>query len=123
MSEKKWLCSTSYMKHWTKKFKKMTVKKKAIYAGKTSKKMREKIKKKKKINDTEYKMMLDPEQILALKKLNDPNDNSKKQKLGASNLTVSKELKVSLDKMNIKERVKKIFWHLSEVFGPLPRPG
>ena len=68
-------------------------------------------------------MILDPEQVLALKKLTDQDEKSKKQELGASNLHASEDLKISLNKMDVDERIKKIILHFSDIFGPLPPPG
>ena len=68
-------------------------------------------------------MILDPEQVLALKKLTEQDEKSKKQELGASNLHTSIDLKISLDKMDVDERIKKIILHFSDIFGPLPPPG
>ena len=68
-------------------------------------------------------MILDPEQVLALKKLTGQDEKSKKQELGASNLHASEDLKISLNKMDVDERIKKIILHFSDIFGPLPPPG
>ena len=68
-------------------------------------------------------MILDPEQVLALNKLTEQDEKSKKQELGASNLHASEDLKISLDKMDVDARIKKIILHFSDIFGPLPPPG
>ena len=68
-------------------------------------------------------MILDPEQVLALKKLTEQDEKSKKQELGASNLHASEDLKISLYKMDVDERIKKIILHFSDIFVPLPPPG
>ena len=60
---------------------------------------------------------------LALKNLTEQDEKSKKQELGASNLHTSEDIKISLDKMDVDERVKKIILHFSDIFGPLPPPG
>ena len=87
------------------------------------KRLRKKVKEKKKIDHQENQMILDPEQVLALKKLTNKDEKSKKQELGASNLHASEDLKISLDKMDVDERIKKIILHFSDIFGPLPPPG
>ena len=87
------------------------------------KRLRKKVKEKKKIDHQENQMILDPEQVLALKKLTEQDEKSKKQELGASNLHASEDLKISLDKMDVDERIKKIILHFSDIFGPLPPPG
>ena len=66
---------------------------------------------------------MDPKQFLALKKLTEQDEKSKKQELGASNLHASEDLKISLEKMDVDERIKKIILHFSDIFGPLPPPG
>ena len=68
-------------------------------------------------------MIFDPEQVLALKKLTEQDEKSKKQELGASNLHASDDLKISLDKMDVHERIKKIILHISVIFGLLLPPG
>ena len=68
-------------------------------------------------------MILVPEQFLALKKLTEQDEKSKKQELGASNLHASEDLKILLDKMHVGERIKKIILHFSDIFGLLPPPG
>ena len=68
-------------------------------------------------------MFLDRKQVLALKKLTEQDEKSKKQELGASNLHASEDLRFSLDKMDVDERIKKIILHFSDIFGPLPPPG
>ena len=68
-------------------------------------------------------MTVDPEEVFALKRLKEEEENGKKQEYGSSNLHASENLKKSLDKMNMDERVKKIILAHSEVFGPLPSPG
>ena len=87
------------------------------------KRLRKKVKEKKKIDHQENQMILDPEQVLALKKLTKQDEKSKKQELGASNLHASEDLKISLDKMDVDERTKKIIVHFTDIFGPLPPPG
>ena len=87
------------------------------------KRLRKKVKEKKKIDHQENQMILDPEQVLALKKLTEQDGKSKKQELGASNLHASEDLKSSLDKMDVDKRIKKIILHFSDIFGPLPPPG
>ena len=87
------------------------------------KRLRKKVKEKKKIHHQENQMILDPEQVLALKKLTEQDEKSKKQELGASNLHASEDLKILLDKMDVDERIKKIILHFSDIFGPLPPPG
>ena len=87
------------------------------------KRLRKKVKEKKKIDHQGNQMILDPEQILALKKLTEQNEKSKKQELGAPNLHASEDLKISLDKMDVDERIKKIILHFSDIFGPLPPAG
>ena len=67
-------------------------------------------------------MILDPEQVLALKKLTEQDEKSKKQELGASNLHASEDLKISLDEMDVDERIKKMILHFSDFFGSLPPP-
>ena len=71
------------------------------------KRLRKKVKEKNKIDHQENQMILDPEQVLALKKLTEQDENSKKQELGASNLHGSEDLKISLDKMDVDQRIKK----------------
>ena len=79
------------------------------------KRLRKKAKENKgKIDYQENRMILDPQQVLALKKLMEQDEKSKKQELGVSNLHASEDLKISLDKMDV---------HFSEIFGPLPPPG
>ena len=68
-------------------------------------------------------MILEPEQVPALKKLTEQDEKSKKQELGASNLHASEDLKILLDEMDVDERIKKIILHFSDIFGPLPPPG
>ena len=87
------------------------------------KRLRKKAKEKKKIDHQENQMILDPEQILALKKLTEQDEKSKKQESGASNLHASEDLKISLDKMDVDERIKKIILHFYDIFGLLPPPG
>ena len=87
------------------------------------KRLRNKAKEKKKIDHQENEMILDPEQVLALKKLTEQDEKSKKQKLGASNLHASEDPKILLDKMDVDERIKKIILHFSDNFGLLPPPG
>ena len=87
------------------------------------KRLSKKAKEKKKIDHQVNQMILDPEQVLALKKLTEQDEKSEKQELGASNLHASEDLKISLDKMDVDERIKKIILHSSDVFGPLPPPG
>ena len=53
------------------------------------KSLRKKVKEKKKIDHQENQMILDPEQVLALKKLTEQDEKSKKQEVGASNLHAS----------------------------------
>ena len=67
-------------------------------------------------------MILDPEQVPALKKLTEQDGKSKKPELGASNLYASEELKILLDKLDVDERINKIILHFSDIFGPLPPP-
>ena len=55
--------------------------------------------------------------------MTEQDEKSKKQELGASNLHASEDLKISLDKMDVDERIKKIILHFSDIFGPLPPPG
>ena len=85
--------------------------------------LRKKVKEKKKIDQQEEKMILDPEQVLAFKKLTEQDEKSKKQELGASNLHASEDLQISLDRMDVDERIEKIILHFSDIFGPLPPPG
>ena len=87
------------------------------------KRLRRKVKEKKKIDHQENQMIVDPEQVLALKKLTKQDEKSKKQELGASNLHASEDLKISPDTMDVDERIKKIILHFSDIFGPLPPPG
>ena len=87
------------------------------------KRLRKKVKEKKKIDHQENQMILDPKQVLALKKLTEQDEKSKKQELGASNLHTSEDLKISLAKMDVDERIKKIILHFSDICGPLPPPG
>ena len=49
--------------------------------------------------------------------------NVRKRKLGASNLHAFEDLKISLDKMDVDERISKTILHFSDIFGPLPPPG
>ena len=63
------------------------------------KRLRKKVKEKRKIDHQENRMILDPEQVLALKNLTEQDEKSKKQELGASNLHASEDLKISLDKI------------------------
>ena len=87
------------------------------------KRLGKKVKEKKKNDHQENQMISDPEQVLALKKLTEPDGKSKKQELGASNLQASKDLKITLDKMDVDQRIKKIILRFSDIFGPLPPPG
>ena len=87
------------------------------------KRLRKKAKEKKKIDHQENQMILDSEQVLALKKLTEQDEKSEEQELGASNLHTSEALKISLDKMDFDERIKKIILHFSDIFGQLPPPG
>ena len=68
-------------------------------------------------------MIWDPKQFLALKKLREQDEKSKKQELGASNLHPSEHLKISLNKMDVDERIKKVILHFSDICVPLPPPG
>ena len=86
------------------------------------KRLRRKVKEKKKIDHQENQMTLDPEKVLALKKLTEQDEKSKKQESGASNLHASENLKISLDKMDVDDGIKKIILHFSDIFGPLPPP-
>ena len=86
------------------------------------KRLRSKNKERRKIDHQENQMISDPEQVLALKKLTEQDEKSKKQELGASNLHASEDLKISLDKMDVDERIKKIILHFSDIFGLLPPP-
>ena len=86
------------------------------------KKKGRKFEEKKKIDHQENQMILDPEQVLALKELTEQDEKYKKQELGASNLHASEDLKISLEKMGVDERIKKIILHFSDIFGPLPPP-
>ena len=87
------------------------------------KRLRKKVKEGKKIDHQENQMILDPEQVLAFKKLTEQDEKSKKQELSASNLHASEDLKILLHKMNVDERIKKMILHFSDIFGPLPPPG
>ena len=87
------------------------------------KRLRKKVKEKRKNDHQENQMILDPDQVLALKKLTEQDEKSKKQELGASNSHASEDLKISLDKMDVDERIKKIILHFSDIFGPLPPTG
>ena len=60
------------------------------------KRLRKKAKEKKEIDHQENQMISDPEQVLALKKLTEQDEKSKKQELGACNLNASEDLKISL---------------------------
>ena len=85
--------------------------------------LRRKAKENKKTDHQKNQMIVDPEQFLALKKFTEQDEKFRKQELGASHLHVSEELKISLDKMDVDERIKKIILHFSDIFGPLPPPG
>ena len=67
-------------------------------------------------------MILDPDQVLALKRLTERDEKSKKQELGASDLHASEDFKISLNKMDVNERIEKIILHFSDIFRPLPPP-
>ena len=80
-----------------------------------SKKLRgRKIKEEKKKKEEQSRMTVDPEEVFALKRLKEEEENGKKQEYGSSNLHASENLKKSLDKMNMDERVKKIILAHSE---------
>ena len=68
-------------------------------------------------------MILDPKQVLVLKKLKEQDEKSKKQELGASHLHASEDLKISLDKMDVDERINKIILHFCDIFCRLHPPG
>ena len=87
------------------------------------KRLRKNVKETKKIDHQENQMILDSEQVLALKKLTEQDEKSKKQEPGASNLHASEDLKISLDKMDVDERIKKIILRFSDIFGPSPPTG
>ena len=87
------------------------------------KRLGKKAKEKRKIDHQANQMILDPEQVLALKKVTEQDEKSKKKKLGASNLHATEDLKILLDKMDVDERIKKIILPFSDLFGPLPPPG
>ena len=63
------------------------------------------------------------DQVLALNKLTEQDEKSKKQEIDASNLHPSGDLKVSLNKKKVDERIKEVILHFSDIFGPLPPPG
>ena len=84
------------------------------------KRLRKNVKETKKIDHQGNQMILDSEQVLALTKLTEQDEKSKKQEPGASNLHASEDLKISLNKMHVDERIKKIILHFSAFFGPLP---
>ena len=73
---------------------------------KAIKRLRKKVKEKKKIDHQENQMILDPEQVLTLRKLTEQDEKSKKEELGASNLHASEDLKILLDKMDVDERIR-----------------
>ena len=88
--------------------------------SKDIRRLRKKAKEKKNIDHQEYQMILDPEQVLAPKKLTEQDEKSEKQELGVSTLHASEDLKISLDKMDVDERIKKIILHFSDIFVPSP---
>ena len=122
------LCFTKYTKHWNKK-KKLKEKKKRKKERKDQsrwkdiRRLRKKAKEKKKIDHQENQMILDPEPVLALKKLTEQDEKSRKQELGASNLHASEDLKILIDKMDVDEKIRKVILHFSDIFGLLPPPG
>ena len=87
------------------------------------KRLRKKAKEKKKTDHQGNQMLLNPEQVLAIKKLTEQDEKSKKQELGAFNLHASEDLKILLDKMDVDERIKKIILHFSDISVPLSPPG
>ena len=82
MSAKNESCFTNYTKHWYKKNKKLKEKReerKDQLRRKHIKRLRRKAKEKKKIDRQENQMILETEQVLALKKLREQDEKSKKQ--------------------------------------------
>ena len=58
-------------------------------------------------------MILDPEQVMALKNLTEQDEKSKKQELRSLTLHASEDLKILLDKMAVDETIKKIMLQFS----------
>ena len=71
------------------------------------KRLRKKVKKKKKIDHQEKQMILDLEQVLALKKLTEQDDKSKRQELGASNLHASETSRLPSTKWMLTRGLRK----------------